>query len=328
MKLRTRFRSRVVAFGWIVSLLSFASQNASSDPIIHGDQQLVDVVIAALHTNRDSLRRGECVASMEYRTPDVATKAEMQLLWDGESSYSSYDYIEDYLIGELPDQDGSGAQFVSNGQMTIFLRDMAVCETRPFRREWMSFRTACPRDICFHMAHYPSVPWTHFFESWSHGKSIEIVQAGDSINAKLISSETGYMRMEFSLSKGCNVVRWEMCDDDDRILAWQRQEWTEVDGVFVPAVSEHEWHEGGTGCEFRIEYSQFNVNPSDSRDAFTTAALELPRGTMLLTKDELGRPIGENGFVGVPNRDEEQQLERLIDEARSQGFASPDRQVD
>ncbi len=313
--------------GPFVGLVAFLGMptTGNADPVIRGDVALYDVVVAALETNRESLRRqGACQADLRYDDGHKIGEATIDMVWEGDSSHCIFQYSEGLKAGDRPASVGEGAHVVSNGMRTVFVPEADLCITSPAVPIKMSYRHALPHDVCFHLAHDPHVPWMYFFRDWEAGEAIELEQSGDRIIAKLIPGDEGYSRLEFSLARGCNVVLWEMCNEDDTVLAVMRQQWEQVDGVWYPAISEHEWHDR-VETSLRMEISNFDPNPTIPERAFTIAALDLPRGTELVERDATGRTIAENGYVGTPNRDEQVNLEELIEEART-GFASEERE--
>ncbi len=290
-------------------------------PEIRGDAELLDSIVSALRTNQHELRQGSCHMVFTSHNSATDTEAQIDLLWQEGSSHSSYSYRE-YDHEANRERAARGSQIVANGLWTVYTPEARLCETFPQRADVNSFRYACPPDICFHMAHIPSFPYTKFFEDWENGAAIELEQSGDIIRVKLIPTEEGHMLMEFSLSHGCNVQLWELYDGNRTLVAWQRQEWQQVEDVWYPAVSEHDWR----GETLRIEITNFNPHPEIHPDQFLIASLELPQGTSLIERDETGRTIKELGYVGSRNHDEQQDLEALVEEARTNGFANPERE--
>lgn len=320
----TSLQERSVRFAALLLVMA-SVRFAKAEPVIYGDERLLETVAAALETNRFALRQGGCRIDMAYNSSYSDTTAVIDLVWSGESSFSSYEYSEEYHEGDRPVYHAAGSQVVSEGVTRTFVPEGRLCTTWPIRRDWTSFRYACPPDICFHTSHHPDYPWSDYFDGWEDGESIEIEQAGDEIVVKLSSLKGGYVRLTFSVSHGCNVILCELYDDTDTFVSRQEQRWEIVDGVWVPVVSKHVWHFEEMDAEFEMRISDFEADPLIEKNTFSVESLQLPRGTALEVRDEMGRTIAENGFVGSRNEDELDALEKLVNEARTNGFARPDR---
>ncbi len=309
---------------------------AAADPVIRGDATLLETVIDALKSNQQALSKGECDIRMEYSSESVpessySTTADVHVLWSGDQSYSRYTYIEDYP-GDAPLRNAHGAQIINGDTRTVYVPEGQLCQTRPFQASGVpTYRDVLPADASFHWRHTRETPWTRFLEESPAVEAIELSREGDTILVKLLWMEDAYTQLEFSEPHSCNIVSWESTDEHGEVTMWGSQEWNEVDGVWYPTLSMHEWHtesDRGSAVEkFRIEIAGFDAAPIIAPDAFTIAALELPNGTEVTEEDANGRQIGESRMIGTRDPAEEQRaaLEALVEEAQTNGFAREER---
>lgn len=293
----------------VIASLGFA-KTLSAEPVIRGDATLLETVREALERNQQALSVGECDIRVEYGcTPEDtngnwSTTADVHFLWDGDQSFARYTYTKNE-VGDDPWVQGHGSQIINGAIRTVYVPEGDLCETRPYQPSGVpTFRDALPADVCFHWMHMRELPWTHFVADSPWLAEVELSQDGDIISVKVIGNEPGYTCLAFSLAHGCNITSWEYFEHDEK-TAWGSQEWSEIDGVWYPTVSTHEWHSesmvaGRAISTFRMEIVGFNPTPAIGPNSFTIDALQLPIGTQLELEDARGRPIGDRTRVGMP----------------------------
>lgn len=321
----------------LVLLLAVAGGAVGQEPPkFVGDRDLLDALRAAQQTNLSRYPRGRLKGIVETSLDSSArtTRAEVQMIWDGDRVYWEYDSQE--LIQDQT-MDWKGVKRVEAPNLRAVYRPaQKQLVSSPKKHDSIpDFLLIQPQKRWYKLGEQRT--WLELLDP-AFGTGFVTSVSIRKLDADLVRLEREYitghrLRIDLSLQQSANVVSYESFPPSTASEGEQIDQGTYTwvpDGMGGHRLEHHEGNKYAASdrsrllARFALRIYEFDPQYVPSRDQFTMAALKVPPGTLV---DEYS-PEHRSYLYGIaPAKTVQDELDELLPKLKqsSKGFTSPSR---